>query len=87
MEFRRSVFVLAALCRKRQLLHSGGIHFGIAETERLSKPKSPLKPNTEIIGNYEVESEFPTLTPEEQKEREKAAIRLIAETMRRQKRK
>jgi hypothetical protein len=48
-----------------------------------AKPKSPPKPNTEIIGNYEVESEFPTLTPEEQKQREEAAIRLIAETMRR----
>jgi hypothetical protein len=51
-----------------------------------AKPKPPPKPNTEIIGNYEVESEFPTLTPEDQKQREEAAIRLIGETMRRTKR-
>ena len=50
-----------------------------------TKPQLPSKPNTEIIGNYEVESEFPTLTPEEQKQREQAATRLIAETMRRAK--
>jgi hypothetical protein len=52
-----------------------------------AKPQPAPKPNTEIIGNYEVESEFPTLTPEEQKQREQAAIRLIAETMRQAKKK
>jgi hypothetical protein len=59
----------------------------ISELQKLAvntpaQPQSPPKPNTEIIGNYEVESEFPTLTPEEQKQREEAAIRLIAATMR-----
>jgi hypothetical protein len=47
-----------------------------------AKPKPPLPPNTEVIGNYEVESEYPMFAPEERKQREDAAIRLIAETMR-----
>jgi hypothetical protein len=62
----------------------------LSELRKLSasaKPKPPSKPNTEIIGNYEVESEFPTLTSEEQKQREEAAIRLIGETMRRPRKK
>lgn len=64
----------------------------IAELRKLAhsvaaKPRPPLPPNTETIGNYEVESESPTLTPEERKQREDAAMRLIAETMRQAKRK
>jgi hypothetical protein len=62
----------------------------LSELRKLSltaKPKAPPKPNTEIIGNYEVESEFSTLLPEEQKQREEAAIRLIGETMRRARKK
>lgn len=63
----------------------------VSELRRLAqlaatKPKPPPKPNTEIIGDYEVESEFPTLTHEDQKQREEAAIRVVADVMRRSKR-
>jgi hypothetical protein len=61
----------------------------IAELRKLAqshKPRPELPPNTEVIGNFEVEVEYPTLTPEERKQREEAAIRLIAETMRQTKR-
>jgi hypothetical protein len=57
----------------------------ITELRKLAhsiQPSPLLPPNTEIIGNYEVESEYPVFTPEERKQRENAALRLIAETMR-----
>ncbi len=42
----------------------------------------PLKPNVEIIGNYEVESEYPEQQPEERTQWEKTAIRVITDIMR-----